>query len=201
MKRIMILTVATLMVMTLPSFAHANLLSNAGFENGTYSEDGQPTSWWEGTNGWSSWKSGTGHTGTKWVNAGTGSTGPFAHWGQDVAGISAGTQYTLSAYLKTENWGVPVARLQVEFKDSGSALLRTDYVDVLTGINGTWTEYSMTTAAAPSGTTRANFMLLGNNGTVDFDDVNADVIPEPISLLLLGSGLVGLFVLRKKPIK
>lgn len=188
-------------LLSLPGIAQANLLSNAGFENGTrVNEDSDPDNWWHSTTGWAPWKeNGEAHSGARHVGVGTGSASETSFWGQDVnSGITSGTPYILNAYIKTEAWGSPVAKLQIEFKDSGGNLLRTDTASVLSGQNTAWALYSMTTAAAPSGAAKANAMLLGSNGTVLYDDADFGVVPEPTSMLLLGSGLLGLFAFNRK---
>lgn len=49
-----------------------------------------------------------------------------------------------------------------------------------------------------SGATTGNVGLYNSVGWSNFDNFNANPVPEPGSIFLLGSGLLGLFALRKK---
>ena len=165
---------ATLIILPSASATPSNLLLNSSFEDGTYvDETSTPDNWWKGGSGWQAWKNTGGpYEGTKMVCVGS-TSDSWSYFGQDVFNISAGKTYTFSAYVKTEDWGSPVGRLQVEFKDSNNSLIRADYLDVVSGINTTWAQYTLITGAAPSGTTRANFMVWGKNGSPVFDSLSA----------------------------
>ena len=165
---------ATLIILPSASATPSNLLLNSSFEDGTYvDETSTPDNWWKGGSGWQAWKNTGGpYEGTKTVCVGS-TSDSWSYFGQDVLNISAGKTYTFSAYVKTEDWGSPVGRLQVEFKDSNNSLIRADSLDVVSGINTTWAQYTLITGAAPSGTTRANFMVWGKNGSPLFDNLSA----------------------------
>ncbi len=204
MKRIalttLVLVIATLLSLT--STAHAaNLLTNSGFETGDSS-------------GWSLWNPG-GNTNSV-VAGGSGGSAYSNKW--DITGsgtaeaviyqyqpITTGQPYTFTGDLKSDAVSNAEAFLKIQFhKTSGYSPTGPSYTSAkLTSASG-WTSYSLTTSAAPSDATYAElgFVLQGlggGTGSAQFDNGYADVVPEPASLLLLGSGLLGLFgVARKK---
>lgn len=214
MKRILILTVAALMVMTLPSLAHANLLSNAGFEDGPEGQfvDGSTTL----VPGWQIWGT-DGYHHSDWNHTSGGSKAIRTWW--DSAGIfqdfsvTADTSYDFSGYAYSPS-SDPLTLWNGLFKvewygDSGK--IGEDEIGRFYGAtdpDNTW-KYISNTKTAPTGAVTSRVVLNlvdwqeGVGGTLGWDDmsVEANPIPEPTSMLLLGTGLLGLFVLRRKPIK
>ena len=206
---------ATLMIMTLPSFAHANLLTNASFEDGPEGQfvDGSTTliPGWEiwGNSGWhhSDWNRTPG--GSKAIRTWWDNAGLF----QDFS-ATAGTSYDIGGYAYSPS-SDPVhlwdSRLKVEWYDSVGAKTSEEEIGRFDGATdplNTW-KYVSNTETAPSGAVRGRVVLNltdwqdGVSGSVGWDDmsVEANSIPEPTSLLLLGSGLLGLLGLGKRTAK
>ncbi|MFA5147761.1 MAG: PEP-CTERM sorting domain-containing protein [Candidatus Omnitrophota bacterium] len=214
MKKFFFLGLVVGLVLSLSSAAHANMLLNSSFET-PMGSDADPDNWWglrenptvtdvvmktSATEKYSGSQSGK-----IVMTANTGSPkNLWAGWGQEVS-IGEGQQITASAWLKSTARNYANPKLQLEFKDIGGVQINKTSVAAPTGTFD-WTNLS-TTVTTPVGTETVLVNLLvektsgGASGEFYWDDASIDVaaVPEPASLLLLGSGLVGLLgVSRKK---
>ena len=187
-------------VMLMPSIASANLLSNPGFENPTASP-------------WTEFISG-GNTGSftygdaTYVHGGSKSLkfnyGNYGDWGmgayEQIISVTPSTTYSINAWLKSVSLTNAESFLAIQYQDTG-------------GIWGSWTEgahvsgtqdWTELTITSLSASNAANMKVALKNwatagvssGQAYWDDTA--VIPEPTSLLLLGSGLVGLLGFGRK---
>ena len=186
---LIILTLLVIGLVSISTIAHADLLTNPGFENV------DPI-------GWASWgdskyvtdqyRNGaqSGHAWT-WDS----SDGKFEQW----IDVTAGVEYKASGYIKSTQMTDGAAWIQFQWDGNGTAYESAKLTSV-----GDWTYFETAFVEAPTGVATAKVAYILQAPTnqiandVYFDDANFDAVPEPASLMLLGSGLLGLFGISRR---
>lgn len=176
------------MLLTLPTTAQANLLNNPGFESGL--------DWWakEGDSGIEEWAKNTGTKGAAMYPSAWGGTGTGLIL-QDAA-VTGDVPYSYSIWA-TRDSGDLIGNFYMKLSwYNGDALISADSQDIT--VTDSWAQQLMS-AVSPS--TANKVKVTFGSVTVDkagkFDDADFSPIPEPTSMLLLGSGLFGLLVFGK----
>jgi hypothetical protein len=199
--------------MALATTANAVVLSNAGFENGL-------TDWTTfnfayclgtGTGANGPMASGSPHGGLNVLQL----AGPWNAWWdasgayQDVL-TSEGVSWTLSGYgmnpsgdaMATNTTGFGI--LQIAWIDSGGntiSAIDSSQIDKSASMYDQWQALSVS-GTAPAGTAKVRLLALHVNGpdyaggSAYFDDLEA--VPEPSSIALVLSGLVGVWMVSRK---
>lgn len=188
-----ILVVATVMLLGSSSTAQAaNLITNPGFETGE-------SPWtFTGTASRENWAAPNPHSGD-WLAAISKPWAPGAgDVSQTVTGITAGATYIYKL------WATADANTSDYFMKlkwySGATLLGEDTVNPNILASG-YNEFTLNgIARASSDKVVVLFGTTANATCGKFDDASL-VVPEPASLLLLGSGLVGLLGISRRKSK
>lgn len=193
-------------LISMSSLASANLLTNADFESGSQNP------WWgmwgnsqhTGTYG----DAGTGIGASKSVkivsNSASGAGDDYYMYDNGLVSVTPGTTYYGALYAKTQSLINEEVFMKIDWFNAGSYVGTTGASSILSGTND-WTALQVN-GAAPSNATHASLAFFmdqkvdGGTGTTYFDNAYLDTtpIPEPTSMLLLGSGLLGLFAFNRK---
>jgi hypothetical protein len=197
-KRVILAVIAVCCMAVLTGTVHANIVANPGFEAGS----GSPDDWWT-WNYSQTWTSADAHGGAMAERlagfSGTWSSTWWTSWGevgQDVA-VTAGETYTFDVWLKDEGTGVNPGELYftARFRDGDGSWLA--YPDATFAAASTWTNVDLGQYTAPAGTIDVQFVLMGNpGGSILVDDANMVLVPEPVTICLLGFG--GLLLRRRR---
>lgn len=140
--------------------------------------------------------------GNQWIILGDfGGDGSWVE--QSVSGFTVGARYTLSFALASEFAGGTGSTICVSFT-AGDCSTGTDFNAPLRGANF-WDTWGTDTLAftATAGTMTIHFEGVPNDVSFDvgLDNVqilSAGAVPEPASLALLGAGLAGVGMIRRK---
>jgi len=186
MKKSLILIIAVLLMS--PAAASANLLVNPGFETGNFS------GWTPSIVGLQTVSDSNPHSGQYEARI-----YQFGNFSQNVT-VTPNTVYKLSSFMYIPTNGGYASISLTFFNASGTSSFEQER---------SWERYpgsqqyeiietDWLTAPSYAAYARVRCSVTTAGSYIDFDDVSLDVIPEPTSLLLLFSGLTGLFGLRLK---
>ena len=211
MRNLLAVVIAGLLAMV-PVVASANLLGDADFEGadaGPWIEDTWGGPWVNDFNNTVNSRSGE-----SLYQTANGSNDP-GNWekteAKQIIAVTPGDVIGGGAWLKYENLSQVEAKIECKWLDSGYGELGGGISTSVTSGTGGWTfqdlnTWSVADRTAPAGASYVDFRLfLLAPGTADtatgeiwWDDADFSVIPEPTSIILLGGGLLGLIVFKKR---
>lgn len=171
------------MVLKYSSSAYVEKVSNGGAESGS----GTPSNWYNWTDdpsGVFTWDSSLYHSGNKSLKITINTYGKLGAWYQDISGITAGKEYEVSYWMKTQNianadFSGKGTFVTLVFKDSGGKTISE--ANGLVFVKGTneWNYYHFITIA-PANTASVSIQprVWGTTGTAWFDDIKLQELPS-----------------------
>ena len=196
--------IVLLMLVAMVAITQAELLTNPGFEDGTYGPKNVP-------DGWSIFYAATYSTAFTWHSTGGVGGGkclelayagmPYTYYtgfaGQYVA-VSPGDELSFSVWAKSPTQGTPANPYgYFTWFNTASAWISYGflYPTGASTVGDDWTQVNFGSLVAPETAASLGIWLYGNSAGCLYDDASLTLVPEPVTLSLLG---LGALMLRRR---